>query len=101
MAFTITDGVTKLVSVSCVELEPDKFSATPVKVPKAPLNKPKTPVWLMSVGCNELGGVKLKFTVAALALSAMAVPATKAASVFMAFSSSYRSAVWRRLMKHK
>ena len=93
MAFTITDGVTKLVSVSCVELEPDKFSATPVKVPKAPLNKPKTPVWLISVGCNELGGLKLKLTVAALALSARAVPATKAASDFIGSSSSHWSAV--------
>ena len=72
-----------LVNENVVELEPDKFSATPVKVPKALSNRPKTPVWVIGVGCNWL--LKLKLTVAALALSARAVPATNTASDFMGF----------------
>ena len=88
-----------LVTDRSVVLKPDNFKATPVKVPKLLSNRPKTPVWLMSVVCNGL--LKLKLTVAALELSARAVPTTKDASDFIGSSSSHWSAVWRRLIKHK
>ena len=74
-----------LLNEKVVEMEPFKFSTTPVNVPKVLSNRPKTPVWPISVVCNVL--VKLKVNGTALALIARAVPATKAASDFMALSS--------------
>ena len=85
VTWAVADCAAELVNDSSVELEPVKFSATPVNVPKALSNRPNTPVWLIWVVCNEL--LKLKFTMFALALNARAVPTTKAASDFMAFPS--------------
>lgn len=73
-----------MVSDKFVVLEPNRFNVTPVRVPKVLSNRPKTPVCVISVVCCGL--LKLKLTVAALALNASAVPATKAARDFIGCS---------------
>ena len=52
----------------------------PVRVPSVESNRPKLPVWLISVVANGL--LKLKLTVLAFALKASAEPTNNAAIVF-------------------
>lgn len=84
VACAVTELAPKLVNEIIVLLEPDKFNATPVNVPRLESNRPTELVWLISVFTSGLS--KLKLTVAAFALSAKTVLAKMLAIDFMVSS---------------